>query len=549
MIRFRRSGNPPFRSRLALFFILSLFSGCGEKAPEIESIDPRIGIMGGTLSIAGKNFGAERNESYITIAGTVPTSSSYIAWQDDLIRLKIPEFGDTGLVYVHTRAGKSNGALFSNAAAIPRSVQGTGASLGPQIVSVNPPSGSTGSLVTITGSGFGSSRERSGVFFAWEAEAGPSAPAKTMSPESVEVSEAEFGYELWSEREIRVRIPDGAVSGSMEVRTPRGSSRPFFFEISGKPGMKVYREKRRYTISYSVDIKIDHTAEPNSLYLWVPQPIRSASQRNVELLSRSMEPFVENHRGTTLFQLNNLKPGSGTGISLNYMVEVYSLETGVRLQSVRQDGNSPVEIQFTQPSPLIPSDDQRIITQAEAITSREKNPYVKAQRIYEWLIGGGMISGVPGNGGVLEALQEKQADAYQAALLFCALARAAGVPCIPAAGVLVNRNGIASRHYWAEFWIDGFGWIPVDPALGAGAAPADFNLRSDRAAYYFGNLDNQRIAFSRGQTRLSRMDPRGRASVRTREYALQNLWEEATGGLESYSSLWGDITVTGIYAQ
>jgi transglutaminase-like putative cysteine protease len=117
------------------------------------------------------------------------------------------------------------------------------------------------------------------------------------------------------------------------------------------------------------------------------------------------------------------------------------------------------------------------------------------------------------------------------------------------AGVLVDRNRQVIRHYWAEFWIDGFGWIPLDPALGAGAAPDSFNLRQDRAAYYFGNLDNQRIAFSRGERTLFQMDPRGRAAVHPRSFALQNLWEEAVGGIESYSSLWGDVTITGMYVQ
>jgi hypothetical protein len=37
--------------------------------------------------------------------------------------------------------------------------------------------------------------------------------------------------------------------------------------------------------------------------------------------------------------------------------------------------------------------------------------------------------------------------------------------------------------------------------------------------------------------------------VRTRDYSLQNLWEEAIGGLESYSSLWSDVTITGMYVQ
>jgi transglutaminase-like putative cysteine protease len=257
---------------------------------------------------------------------------------------------------------------------------------------------------------------------------------------------------------------------------------------------------------------------------------------------------VENYRGTSLFQLNNLASGAGAEIQVSYLVEVYSQETSVKSQSIKEE-NSPVSSVYTQPSPLVPSEDPRIKAQADALLGRERNPYVKARRIYEWLVDEGNIQAEPLSGGVLEALEEKQGDSYTAALLFCALARAAGVPAIPAAGVLIDRNRQVIRHYWAEFWIDGFGWIPLDPALGAGAAPDSFNLRPDGAAYYFGNLDNQRITFSRGERTLSQMDPWGRAAAHPRSYALQNLWEEAVGGMESYSSLWGDVTITGMYVQ
>jgi transglutaminase-like putative cysteine protease len=539
----------PEKGLLILFLLIPLLLSCGEKAPVIESISPRIGVLGEVLTIRGENFGAERRESYVSIAGTAPTNSSYLDWRDDHITLRVPEFGDSGLVYVHTGRKKSNGALFSNADAIPKPVRGPETNFAPRIISVEPPSGAVGSLISITGSGFGSSRERGGVFFSWAAESAPGAPAEPGGPESVEVSEAEFGYELWSEREIRVRVPDGAVSGNLEVRTLRGAARPVFFEVSGKPGTKTFRDKRSYAISYSVDIQVREAANPNALYLWIPRPADSPAQRKIEPLSRNYEPFVENHRGTSLFQLNNLSPQSAAHISLSYLAEVYALETSVRVQSIKDGGDSPVKSVYTQPSPLVPSEEPRIKTQAAALADRERNPYIKARRIYEWLTSEGGIQTAPFAGGALEALEEKQGDSYTAALLFCALARAAGVPAIPAAGVLVDRNRQVIRHYWAEFWVDGFGWIPLDPALGAGAAPDSFNLRPDAAAYYFGNLDNQRITFSRGEQALSQMDPRGRAAARPRSYALQNLWEEAVGGLESYSSLWGDVTITGVYVR
>jgi transglutaminase-like putative cysteine protease len=531
---------------LCLCVFTLVFLSCRAGEPVIYSLEPPIGMPGETLSIRGGNFGEERGESFVSIAGIVPTGSSYLHWEDSLITLRINEFGESGMVRVHVGDKRSNALLFSNRAAMPEPVNEGDLGLGPRISSVSPASGQVGSLVSITGSGFGSSREGSGVFFSWDAEAVPGTPAETWSPAFIEVSESD--YEFWGDREIRVRIPDGAVGGNIEIRTPRGISRPVFFEVAGKPGIKTFRNKRSYSFSYSVDVRVLKAASPNLLYLWVPRPAASASQRNPELLSQNMDSFVENYQGTDLFQLANLSPDSTAEIRQTWLVEVYAQETNVRYQNIKQDTSSPIYTAYTRATDLVPAGDDRIEALAAKICGRERNPYLKARLIYEWLLKEGNISRSGGAGvpeGALDALERRKADPYSAVLLFCSLARAAGVPSIPVSGVLVNQDA-AVKHYWAEFWIDGFGWVPLDPALGAGAAPEGFNPR-ENGAWYFGNLDNRRIAFSRGEIILSRMDPRGRTVSRSRE--LQNFWEEAVGGLESYSSLWGDVAITGSYAQ
>ena len=533
-----------------VFFCAAIFTGCEEEAPQIVSIEPRIGRTGDTLTITGTGFGDERNESYVTIAGTPPTSSSYISWNNEMISVRVPEFGDAGLIYVYRGASKSNPALFANYATLPVPVENTDTAIAPRIISVEPASGPIGSLITIRGNNFGSSRENSGVFFSWNAESAAASSAGILPPDYVEAFEIEFAYELWSEREIRVRVPDGAISGNLEIRTLRGNSRPAYFEITGRPGTKTYRDKRSYVLTYNVDLRIGQAVAPNTLYIWMPQPVFSASQRNIRLLSRNREPFVENYRNTSLFQLSDCLPMTNPGINVTYVAEVYAVETNIRDQNpVRLNSPSPLGSIYILPSAMVPSEDNAVKTKAAEIIARERLQYAKAQRIYQWLISSGGITRDSMSGGALEALQEGRSDSYRASLLFCALARASGVPALPVAGILVNRYLTATRHYWAEFWIDGFGWIPVDPALGAGAAPDDFNLREDHSRYYFGNLDNQRVAFSRGESFLSQMTPRGRISLRSRDYSFQNLWEEAVGGLESYSSLWSDVTITGMYVQ
>jgi transglutaminase-like putative cysteine protease len=343
------------------------------------------------------------------------------------------------------------------------------------------------------------------------------------------------------------------------VRAFRGDARPVFFDITGRPGTKTFKDKRTYAISYSVDIKVDKAEGPNSLYLWLPRPVTSSSQRNVRLLSRNTEPFIENYRGTSLFQMKDLQSGGAAAITLSYLVEVYAVETDIRANSLSSGSKaSPVMSAYTAPGDLIPSNNPQVRELAASVVGREQNPYLKARRIYEYILNEVTIQWprpessspeTPAAKTLPQVIEEKQADPYMAALLFCALARAAGVPAIPVSGVLMDRNRICAGHYWAEFWVDGFGWVPVDPALGGGAAPPSFVLRADRANYYFGSLDNQRLSFSRGFTALSQMDPRSRILAREQDYALQSLWEEAVGGLESYSSFWSDVIINGVYYQ
>jgi len=531
---------------LLIFFLF--FYSCNLKVPVISSIDPKIGRMGEIITLTGKNFGTDREDAYISIAGTAPTNSSYYVWQDDHIIVRIPESGESGLVYVYVKGKKSNGVLFSNSAAVPRPIEGEEMGLEPRITSISPQTGAPGSVIVITGTNLGNSRENGGVFFSWDYEMPSFNPHIVKEPEFIEVSETELGYESWNSREIHIRVPDGAVSGNLEIKTNNGKSRPVFFDISGKPGNKTFKEKRGYTVSYSVDIRIQEASKPNTLYLWIPHPVTSPYQRNVSLISRSMEPFVENYHGIDIFKLDNLGSGSSHTINLSYRVEVYAQETGLKPQLIKQEKNPHLAL-YTQSTNLIPSSDPKIKERVSAIVKREQNPYIKAKVLYDWITGEAQITeNAPVSiNNVVAAMEQKKLDPYNAAILYTTMARAAGLPCIPVAGVIVNRSGQTLSHYWAEIWIDGFGWLPVDPAMGAAAVPDAFVIKQDGVNSYFGGMDNQRIAFSRGELILSQMDSRGRLVSHTQSYSLQNICEEAAGGLESYSSLWGDITITGIY--
>jgi hypothetical protein len=70
--------------------------------------------------------------------------------------------------------------------------------------------------------------------------------------------------------------------------------------------------------------------------------------------------------------------------------------------------------------------------------------------------------------GASGALERRSGDAREFALLTTALARAAGVPAHPVAGLL-QHEGRFYMHTWTEVYVGR--WIPVDAMLGQ--FPAD----------------------------------------------------------------------------
>jgi transglutaminase-like putative cysteine protease len=523
-----------------------------------------VGNAGTPLVIAGAGFGAEQGESYVTIGGVPPTSRSYLEWSDTSITVRVPEAGESALVYVHRGRQRSRPVLFAYQDALPKISSAQDTRFDFFISELAPAQGGIGALLSITGRGFGAAREGAAVLFPWDVRAPQTAPQMNATDEDlVEVNERENGYEFWSDREIRVRVPDGAGSGPVMLRMAAGGAgstvrrteddaptqviSPEPFTVTRKPGTKTIRDKRNYTIAYSVDVRVAEAEAPNTLYLWLPKPAASATQRTRQLLSRSAEPFVENFRGTSLFKYSDLANGSAARLSVSYLVEVYAEETGIVPEQVRNPVSAPA--QYTQSSALIQSGDSEIIAASKAIIGRDTNQFLKARKIYN-AVTAELAAQLSAK--ITESTAATEADialVFDTVVRFCALARAAGIPCRPVSGVLIDRFRTAQNHYWAEFWVEDMGWVPVDPVLSAGAGPASFIPHTEGAAYYFGSIDNQRIAFSHGEVNLSPMDPRGRTVAHDHSYALQNLWEEAAGTIDSYSSLWSDIQVTGVYVH
>lgn len=534
---------------LVLFAFLLLSSRMTGRPPLVESITPKIGFPQDVMVITGKYFGDERNGGEVVIGGYAPVSSGYLDWSDSRISLRIPEDVNSGMVRVITKNGKSKGLLFTNKQQVPVVLSGPGKPGQPYISTLEPEAGSVGTLLTVSGMNFGLQRGSSEVLFTWISGDETREYTEVDDSSLIPAMDYDLDYEQWSDREIQVWIPDGASSGHLLVITDKGRSNAVFVEIESAAGTKLFPESRTYAVQYSMEVGSVSADGENSLNLWIPQLVQAPEQREIQLVSQEPDPLFDNVNGVKLFNFENLSADKTYAILQSFMVDRYSVETKVNIAKVPRNYDTTRRLykRYTSADLVVPATDEGIVKIGSSVVGRERNPYRKAREIYRYVLSRLQVDPEYQEYDILKAIDERKGNPYVYAVLFCALARSQGIPARLVAGYLVDRDLQAARHYWAEFYIETVGWIPVDPILGEGKIRVNIPPEVDPYAYFFGNLDFNHLALSKGLIDLNQMNPQGRAVMRTDIPSLQVIHEEATGALSSYSAYWSDLEVLGIY--
>ncbi|MBR7064409.1 MAG: IPT/TIG domain-containing protein, partial [Treponema sp.] len=272
--------HPSLRFALvALFFLfiimlLSLFSIQIHRAPVIKEINPSVGKPGDIIDITGKHFGKIRESSYVEFNGTRLTSSSYISWTDNEIKVLIPPNIQDGLVVVGSHNLRSKPAFFANEKDIPVLARQRQQSAVPFISEISKTTVSPGELLTIYGNNFGfQADDTSLVYFSSDRESllqnvSSSPQAKKVS--HIPASISDLDYEYWSDTEIRVFVPDGATSGNLYIETHYGKSGEHEITVSSKVGTKTFATQRTYVLQVVSDIDNISTKEAATIRFFVP---------------------------------------------------------------------------------------------------------------------------------------------------------------------------------------------------------------------------------------------------------------------------------------
>ena len=244
-----------------------------------------------------------------------------------------------------------------------------------------------------------------------------------------------------------------------------------------------------------------------TLRLWIPLPVETPSQRNVTIVAVEPAQYVKSQTGT------------GADMGLAYLEIPLASVTGESLTVTARFRYSQCEVRYTIDPAKVGKYDTAdpeyrkytvsgkniVITpamkaKALGIVGNETNPYLQAEKLY-WHVVSHPYSNVPhvrlSASGIPESvymLETGFGDCGTQSMYFAALCRSLGIPARAIGGYQLVP-GHEGTHFWSEYYLPGYGWIPNDVTIAEGAEWSYEATDEDRHQYkdfYARNLDPYR---------------------------------------------------------
>jgi hypothetical protein len=260
---------------------------------------------------------------------------------------------------------------------------------------------------------------------------------------------------------------------------------------------------RAFEFTYTIRVK-DVPSDAKSLRIWVPVPASDGQQEVTDLVIKG--PVEHQMRQEKEYGDHDayleLDPGQfGTAQEITMVFKATRHENRVDLESAPRAAAAPAaraELKRSlAPDRLVPLDGV-IADLSRSATKDQKKPLDKARAIYKYVLSTMRYDKTGegwGKGDAIFACNAKRGNCTDFHALFIGMMRAAGIPARFEIGFPLPRDKSAGEiggyHCWAQFYVDGPGWVPVD----ASEAWKDPSRRD----YFFGAHDANRILFSRGR--------------------------------------------------
>lgn len=267
--------------------------------------------------------------------------------------------------------------------------------------------------------------------------------------------------------------------------------------------------------SGTITMEFDLSAYPSDqvAQLWIPYPLSDRDQVIDKITVRGdygESAVYSDQVFSTPILYARWEKGS-TNRKLTFSFHVRRQEVKRRQFPKIEAAWDPADFaQALAPTSLGPIDGQ-VKVLADQITEGKEGVLAKAKAIYDWIcenmyrdpttVGCG-----PGN--VCLLLETRGGKCTDIHSVFIALCRAAGVPAREVFGIRQGKKqeqDITSwQHCWAEFYLPGYDWVPVDPAdVRKMMLKEKLGLSDSKTKYYrdyfWGGWDQYRVKLAMGR--------------------------------------------------
>jgi len=262
----------------------------------------------------------------------------------------------------------------------------------------------------------------------------------------------------------------------------------------------------------TVQFNLSAPADAKNVRLWIPYPVSDENQsiEDVRVIGDFSNSGVYREGENGNVALYAEWNGSSKDRTLTYSFNVNRKEVVKKNFPKKELPFSREEFsQYLKATSFGPTTGN-VKNLAEQITKGKKTNLAKSKAIYDWILNNMHRNpDIKGCGfGEVEklivSLGGKCGDIHS---VFVALSRSAGVPAREIFGIRMAKGKegdiTKSQHCWAEFYMPGYGWVPVDPSDVRKAMlekkTTDLKDVKDLVEYFFGAVEENRIAYQTGR--------------------------------------------------
>ncbi|NVO66206.1 transglutaminase-like domain-containing protein [Methanofollis tationis] len=288
----------------------------------------------------------------------------------------------------------------------------------------------------------------------------------------------------------------------------------YVFSEDQPAGEGPYVNPIHYAGTERLEIPRDLLPATGTIRIWYPLPVETESQTNVTVANLSYAdaivkgPVTTGPIGYVYYEIPVETVTGDLTIAADITFTSYEQRFEIDPEQVGEyDTSDPEYLLYTVSERNIEITDA-VRAKAREIVGNETNPHLQAEMIYASIIETYPYSHVPHLS--LDARVPKVAesthmfetghgDCGTQSMLFSAFCRSLGIPARAIGGYQMILADAPGAHFWAQYYLPGYGWVPVDPTVADAAdwVPISDEKRSIFKQYYAANLDPTRLVIQK----------------------------------------------------